>query len=262
MSTDIIRTTAKPNFAMLDRIHNDGYMAIDGLFAEDYANIIVNEINRLIDAGIITALLENNIDDQSTEWLRSTGAAFGEADGGILYRRSLAFRQMFDALKDWARSYNRIASQQGRAMIAADGIELYWNKVINNWSGLKLHRDNRRFTSALMAFDQSDFRHQALLLRKITISGYFRERDQSGERASDSGGALVVHLPADRLPPSKKGSFDVLLSDHNQGAVFLGDDCLHGVSRMTNAGVRYSFQAFFPELRAWQALLAKYSNER
>ena len=139
--------------------------------------------------------------------------------------------------------------------IAPEGVELNVNRVVGTvdaiWSGLHLHRDDTRFTNGLRALDETTIAHEAVLARALTISGYARPRDEAGVPRDDVGGALPFLLRDSAKNPGDRAVFDIVPARHNTGAFFF-PWTVHGVGRMVEGGVRYSFQAFFPRASEWR----------
>lgn len=245
-----------------------GYTTRAPLFDELFADGFATEIDRLIDAGVISPATDRLVNGVPTEWIVNVGPGTGRIQAETVFKASPLLEMLYTSIKQFGESYNRararlIEAGQVRAEdfqeLACDGVEMNVNRVVGApgavWSGLHLHTDDTRFIPALKALDPASIGHRLVLARAFTISGYARRRHSDGSPQNDLGGALPFIIRPQALNHSGKTVVDIVPAYHNTGAFFF-PKTVHGVSRMIEGGVRYSFQAFFPRVDGWRSINA------
>jgi hypothetical protein len=246
-----------------------GYATRDPLFDELFANSLASEIDRLIDTGVIRPAPDRIVNGAPTEWLINMGPGTGRSWADTLFKASPLLKMLYTSIVQLGESYNRTRARlieagavraQDIQELACDGVEININRVVGTpgavWSGLHLHTDDTRFTAALKAMDPASIGHRTVLARAFTISGYARRRRSDGSPQNDLGGALPFIIRPQALNRGgDKTIIDIVPAFHNTGAFFF-PKTVHGVSRMIEGGVRYSFQAFFPSLDGWRSINA------
>lgn len=267
--TGILRIT--PEEAV--KLAKQGYVPRGELFTPEFADAFANEIDRLIDAGLLKPAADRVLNGQPTEWIVNLGIVWGNGPGSRIMQESPLLKSMFEELQEFGRSYNAVREQMiasglvkaaDAPPIAVEGAEMNVNLVIggpgHQWTGLHMHRDMVRFNDSLIALDKEGVRHAAITARAFTFSGYARPLGEDGGRMNDAGGALPFFLRDATHNPGDKKIFDVVPAHHNTGAFFF-PHTTHGVGRMPEVNtygvpsMRYSFQVFFPEETTWNTLI-------
>lgn len=268
-TTGIFRISPEEAFKLAEQ----GYVPRGSLFSDEFAEAFRQEVDRLIDKGLINPAKDRVLNGEPTEWIINLGVVWGNGPGSKIMQESPLFKQMFEELQEFGRSYNAIREQmiasgkvtaEEAPAIAVDGAEMNINLVIglpgHQWSGLHLHRDMLRFNDSLTALNEESIRHAAVTSRAFTFSGYSRPIAEDGTRMNDMGGALPFMLRQSTRNAGDRAIFDIVPAHHNTGAFFF-PHTTHGVARMPEIGptggpsIRYSFQVFFPELEAWEKAL-------
>ena len=233
------------------------------IFDEECANQMPAEIDRLIREGLILPAKDRIASDETPlEWITSQGAVWDVygRESRVL-TESVPLSALYEAMIAFAESYNRTLEKgEGNGLplaIAPEGMEMNVNCVVGGpaaqWSGLHPHQDMKRFTDGLRALPPESIRHAAVRARALTISVYFRRTTEHHQRMPSTGGALTFTTPEPARGPGERNVFDIVLADHNTGAIFL-PSTIHGVARMpVMPDIRYSAQAFFPEKAVWES---------
>jgi len=250
-----------------------GYTLRDPLFDATFADRLIEEIDRLIELGIIPAVPDRMVRQHPTEWVSVLGIVSGNHLDGPLWKASPLVRRLFEDLQNLGRSYNSVretmiaggcVTEAEAPPIAVDGMEMNLSRVIGSqdarWSGHALHQDTHRFNPGMQALPQGSVQHNSIRARAFTVSGYARPLGSDGERRNDWGGGLPFLVRPSARNMADKSVFDIVPANHNTGALFF-PHTTHGVSRMpaTNS-VRYSFQAFYPASEAWKTISKRLSQ--
>ncbi len=274
------RKIAQPNlqdltFAEARDLVKRGYVPRGVLFDEEFADAFVHEIDRLIDKGTIPPSSDRFVGCMATEWIVTLGLVAGlSLDDAEIFKTSPLLAELFRTLQNFGESFNRLrvtmleagAIRENQILeLGVEGMELNVNRVMGVpeavWSGHHLHTDDARFNAALRAIDPTAIAHDAVRGRAFTISGYARRRGEDGAPMNDIGGALPFVVREGARNPGDQAVFDIVPAHHNTGAFFF-PQTVHGVSRMVEGGVRYSFQAFYPSAAAWRKIKRRMAASR
>lgn len=249
----------------LDNLVEKGRVLRLNIFEETCADTFPDEIDRLIHEGLIAEASDRLAPNGTpTEWITNQGIVWtGHYGDSAVLRESRPLSALYESMVSFAEGYNLAIEKAGEKnvdnlppKISPEGVELNVNCVLGapaaQWRGLHLHKDMFRFTDGLQGLSEDSIRHAAIRSRALTISVYFRREDARSARLRSPGGALVFVEPTNARKPGERAIFDIVLADHNSGAIFL-PSTVHGVGGMPQrAEIRYSAQAFFPELSAWE----------
>jgi hypothetical protein len=246
-----------------------GYVPRSALFNDEFANAFAEEIDSLIAQAVIRPSADRMVKGVPTEWIANLGIVARRGPEAEIFKISPLLADLYAALQEFGESFSQLRAvmietgcigEDEVQELAVEGMELNVNRVIGAreavWTGLHLHTDDARFSPALRALDISTIAHDAVRARAFTVSGYARRRGENGAPLNDMGGALPFFVRSGARNPGDQAVFDIIPADHNAGAFFF-PKTVHGVSRMVEGGVRYSFQAFFPSARAWRKIKAR-----